>query len=74
MIFQVMRWDIDVVYLTRTGQFKCRLSNMNGKMVKARLKQYERAMDGGPCFCGLGGLSEAFFEVFFEAEDFFEVG
>lgn len=45
VIFQVMRRDIDVVYLTQTGQFKCRLSNMNGKMVKARLKQYERAVD-----------------------------
>ncbi len=45
VIFQVMRREIDVVYLTQTGRFKCRLSNMNGKMVKVRLKQYERATD-----------------------------
>ena len=44
-IFQIMYRNIDVVYLTKGGRFKCRLSNLNGKSVLSRLAQYKKAED-----------------------------
>lgn len=44
-IFQIMHRSIDLVYLTKTGRFKCRLSNLNEKMIDARGKQYQRIDD-----------------------------
>lgn len=44
-IFQIMRRSIDVVYLTKSGRFKCRLSNLNESMVQTRTEQYRRAND-----------------------------
>lgn len=44
-IFQIMYRDIDVVYLTKGGRFKCRLSNLNGKSVLSRIAQYKKADD-----------------------------
>lgn len=44
-IFQIMYRNIDMVYLTKTGRFKCRLSNMNEKSVISRIEQYKRAFD-----------------------------
>lgn len=44
-IFQIMRRTIDVVYLTKSGRFKCRLSNLNESMVQIRTAQYRRVDD-----------------------------
>lgn len=44
-IFQLMYRGIDVVYLTLSGRFKCRLSSYNEKSVISRLAQYKRASD-----------------------------
>jgi CRISPR-associated protein Cas1 len=44
-IFQLMRRGIDLVYLTLSGRFKCRLSNLNQKSVKCRLLQYRHAFE-----------------------------
>lgn len=44
-IFQLMYRNIDLVYLTKTGRFKCRLSNLNEKSVLSRVAQYRRAND-----------------------------
>lgn len=44
-IFQLMYRNIDLVYLTKNGRFKCRLSNLNEKSVISRIAQYKRAYD-----------------------------
>lgn len=44
-IFQLMYRGIDVVYLTKSGRFKCRLSNLNEKSVISRIAQYKRELD-----------------------------
>ncbi len=44
-IFQLMYRGIDVVYLTKSGRFKCRLSNLNEKAVLARIAQYKRSLE-----------------------------
>ena len=44
-IFQIMYRNIDLVYLTKNGRFKCRLSNLNEKSVLSRIAQYRRAQD-----------------------------
>ena len=44
-IFQLMYRNIDLVYLTKTGRFKCRLSNLNEKSVLSRIAQYKCAND-----------------------------
>lgn len=44
-LMQFMRRCIDVVYLTISGRFKCRLSNLNEKSVQTRLMQYRRAYE-----------------------------
>lgn len=44
-IFQIMYRNIDLVYLTKTGRFKCRLSNLNEKSVITRIEQYKRTFD-----------------------------
>ncbi|NCB38593.1 MAG: CRISPR-associated endonuclease Cas1 [Erysipelotrichia bacterium] len=40
---QLMKLGVDVVYMTLTGRFKYRLSNMNPSAVKCRQSQYEKA-------------------------------
>lgn len=42
-ILQLLRRDVDVVYMSLSGRFKCRLSNMNMTMVKCRQSQYKNA-------------------------------
>ncbi len=37
--------NIDLVYLTKNGRFKCRLSNLNEKSVLSRIAQYQRSLD-----------------------------
>ncbi len=44
-IFQIMYRNIDLVYLTKNGRFKCRLSNLNEKSVLSRIAQYQRSID-----------------------------
>ncbi len=44
-IFQIMYRNIDLVYLTKNGRFKCRLSNLNEKSVLSRIAQYQRSQD-----------------------------
>ncbi len=44
-IFQLMYRNIDLVYLTKNGRFKCRLSNLNEKSVLSRIAQYQRSQD-----------------------------
>ena len=44
-IFQIMYRNIDLVYLTKNGRFKCRLSNLNEKSVLSRIAQYQRSLD-----------------------------
>ena len=44
-IFQIMYRNIDLVYLTKSGRFKCRLSNLNEKSVICRIEQYKRTLD-----------------------------
>ena len=44
-IFQLMYRGIDVVYLTKSGRFKCRLSNLNEKSVISRIAQYKRELE-----------------------------
>ncbi len=41
----LLKRDIDVALLTLTGRFKGRLSNLQPKAVRCRMKQYERAAD-----------------------------
>jgi len=44
-IFQLMRRQIDLVYLTLKGRFKCRLSNLNERLVETRRHQYRRSFE-----------------------------
>lgn len=44
-INQLIQRNIDVVYLTLTGRFKCRLSNLNEKSVITRTMQYRRSFE-----------------------------
>jgi len=46
-IIQLLRREIDVVYMTVGGRFKGRLSNFNESSVKCRMKQYQMALDEG---------------------------
>ncbi|MBF0500158.1 MAG: CRISPR-associated endonuclease Cas1 [Candidatus Riflebacteria bacterium] len=44
-LMALQRRSIDVVFLTMDGRFKCRVSNLQPRAVRCRMRQYERASD-----------------------------